>query len=67
MKADLKQVHGLGSDFQTIYENWLPLTYALNELNRGMGLQDLYPFVISEKAVSKLQFIHETLRNQGSP
>ena len=28
-------------------ESWLPLTYVLNNLNRGLGLPDAYPFVLS--------------------
>ena len=30
-----------------IIEAWLPLTFAVNSINRSMGLQDLYPFVLS--------------------
>jgi hypothetical protein len=47
--------------FERILQNWLPLTYALNELNRGMGLPDLYPFVLSATAIEKLGFVHEVL------
>jgi hypothetical protein len=38
---------------------WHPLTYMLNNLNRGMGLADGYPFVLSTPAVEKLRFVHE--------
>ena len=41
---------------------WLPLTFALNSLNRSMGHSDLYPFILSEPAIAKLQFIHEIIR-----
>ena len=37
---------------------WLPLTYALNALNRSMGEEDLYPFVLAPPVVEKLEFIH---------
>ena len=40
---------------------WFPLTYVLNSLNRGMGLADAYPFVLSTAAVDKLRFVHETI------
>ena len=33
--------------FAEIIENWFPLTYVLNSLNRGMGMPDAYPFVLS--------------------
>jgi hypothetical protein len=52
------------TDFNQIIKWWLPLTFAVNSLNRSMGHSDFYPFVISEAVVKKLQFIHEIcLRN----
>jgi len=44
--------------FDAIVEAWLPVEFATNSLNRSMGLNDLYPFVLSEKVVEKLGFIH---------
>jgi hypothetical protein len=41
-----------------LVEAWLPLTYAVNSLNRCMGTPDLYPFVLSPPAIAKLDFIH---------
>ncbi|MEJ1964953.1 MAG: putative zinc-binding metallopeptidase [Gammaproteobacteria bacterium] len=49
-------------DFDRMIEAWLPLTYVLNNLNRGLGLLDGYPFVLSEPVIEKLRFIHETIR-----
>ena len=46
-------------NFSEIFRLWLPLTFALNSLNRSMGLRDLYPFVISSKVTDKLSFIHK--------
>lgn len=46
-------------NFDTIIQHWLPLTFAMNSLNRGMGLSDLYPFIITEKVQDKLAFIHD--------
>jgi hypothetical protein len=34
---------------------------VLNNLNRGLGLADSYPFVLSAPVVEKLKFIHETI------
>jgi hypothetical protein len=45
-------------DFEAVLEDWVPLTSALNSINRGMGLADLYPFVIAPAVVEKLRFIH---------
>ncbi|MEO6036712.1 MAG: putative zinc-binding peptidase [Verrucomicrobiota bacterium] len=68
MTADPKSVPNLESSFDRTLGNWFPLTYALNELNRGMGLPDLYPFVISTPAIEKLRFVHEVLHHRaGNP
>jgi hypothetical protein len=41
---------------------WLPLTYALNALNRSMGSGDLYPFVLAPRVIAKLGFVHDLVR-----
>jgi hypothetical protein len=46
-------------DIQSLVDAWLPLTFAVNSLNRSMGLADFYPFVLSSPVIAKLQFIHE--------
>jgi hypothetical protein len=46
------------TDFNQIMKWWLPLTFAVNSLNRSMGHSDFYPFVISVQVVYKLEFIH---------
>ncbi|MCB0214280.1 MAG: putative zinc-binding metallopeptidase, partial [Anaerolineae bacterium] len=49
--------------FEHIVDAWLPLTYALNSINRSMGQPDMYPFVLSPKAIEKLSFVHEVIRS----
>jgi hypothetical protein len=44
--------------FDSILSDWLPLTYALNALNRSMGNGDLYPFVLSPGVIRKLTWVH---------
>jgi hypothetical protein len=61
MTADPGSAGRWDTGFDRILQNWLPLTYALNELNRGMGLPDLYPFVLSAPAIEKLGFVHQVL------
>ncbi len=51
--------------FDKMMNAWIPLTYVLNNLNRGLGMADAYPFVLSDPAVSKLRFIHETIVEAG--
>ncbi len=48
--------------FETILDQWLSLSYALNGVNRSMGKADLYPFVLSPKVVEKLGFVPEVVR-----
>jgi hypothetical protein len=48
-------------DFDDLINAWFPLTFALNSLNRGMGLPDIYPFVLSEVAIRKLRFVHDVI------
>ncbi|MDQ1428308.1 MAG: hypothetical protein QOK39_1784 [Acidimicrobiaceae bacterium] len=36
---------------------WLPLIYALNAINRSMGKEDLYPFVLCPRVIEKLRFV----------
>lgn len=49
------------ASFNKILERWLVLSEASNSINRCMGLQDLYPFVISPTTANKLRFVHELL------
>jgi hypothetical protein len=42
-----------------LIDSWLPLSLALNSLNRAMGQSDLYPFVLSQPAIDKLGFVHD--------
>ncbi len=41
-----------------LIEAWLPLTFAVNSLNRSMGAPDLYPFILSPPVIAKMGFIH---------
>lgn len=45
-----------------IIDAWLPMTFAMNSLNRSMGQPDLYPFVLSPDAINKLGWIHGLVR-----
>ena len=49
------------SGFDTIIEMWLPLTWALNMVNRSMGRDDLYPFVLPPAVLEKMRFIHTVI------
>jgi hypothetical protein len=49
------------NDLNRLVEAWLPLTFAVNSLNRSMGQHDLYPFVLSPAVINKLAFVHERI------
>lgn len=49
------------SGFDTIIEMWLPLAWALNMVNRSMGREDLYPFVLPPAVLDKMRFIHTVI------
>jgi hypothetical protein len=49
-----------------LVDAWLPLTFALNSINRCMGQADLYPFILTPAIVEKLGFIHKLIRDAGS-
>jgi hypothetical protein len=60
--------HGNGrrSSFESLMESWFPLTYVINNLNRGLGMPDAYPFVLSIPAVAKLRFVHDVISRIGA-
>jgi len=41
-----------------LIDAWLPIAFAVNSLNRSMGLPDLYPFVLAPRTIEKLAFVH---------
>ncbi|WP_286689193.1 MULTISPECIES: putative zinc-binding metallopeptidase [unclassified Aeromicrobium] len=42
---------------------WIPLSTALNQINRAMGSDDLYPFVIPPPVLDKLDFVAALARD----
>jgi len=50
--------------FTNIINQWLPLTYAMNSLNRSMGVNDIYPFVIPPRVIQKLSLIHNICQSE---
>jgi hypothetical protein len=43
--------------FGDVIDHWLELSYALNQINRSMGHDDLYPFVLAAPVIRKLAFV----------
>jgi hypothetical protein len=61
-KLDFDSHH---AEMDRIIEAWLPLTFAVNSINRSMGLPDLYPFVLAPAVIVKLTFVHDRIRAQS--
>jgi hypothetical protein len=65
LSADLEyDPYSAGPEIQRLIDDWLPLTFAMNSLNRSMGQPDLYPFIISPPVIEKLGFVHRLVHNQ---
>ncbi|MDE2364608.1 MAG: putative zinc-binding metallopeptidase [Hyphomicrobiales bacterium] len=50
------------ADFDALIRAFVPVTEAVNEINRSMGQPDVYPFVLTPEVVGKLHFIHMIVR-----
>lgn len=55
-----------GVPFSRMVDSWFPLTYMLNELNRGLGQADAYPFVLAQPIIDKLAYVHDVIGRQGT-
>jgi hypothetical protein len=53
--------HPRNTSMNRLVEAWLALTFAVNSINRSMGLRDLYPFVLGPQAVAKLTFVQQRI------
>ena len=53
--------HTLNNSFEQRVEQWIEVAVALNGLNRSMGLEDAYPFVLSSQVIEKLAFVHRVI------
>lgn len=49
------------ASFDSLMTRWFPLTYALNSLNRSLGMPDGYPFALAPPVVDKLRFVHRVI------
>jgi hypothetical protein len=52
--------------FEELLTDWLELLYAMNQVNRSMGQEDLYPFVVAPRVMEKLAFVDEVVTEQAS-
>ncbi len=59
-------ISGESDSFDKMIENWGWASVALNSLNRSMGFNDPYPFIISNPVKEKLRFIHNVIHQNQS-
>lgn len=52
--------------FEPVMDAWIAVTYVLNNLNRSLGQQDAYPFVLSGPTIDKLRFVHQLIEDHTS-
>jgi hypothetical protein len=48
----------------SILDTWMDFSVILNSLNRSMGMNDAYPFVLTQSVRTKLSFIHHAIHNK---
>jgi hypothetical protein len=52
--------------FGEVVDNWLELSYALNQINRSMGSEDLYPFVLAAPVIRKMAFVDQLVTRSSA-
>ncbi len=62
IKEKVGRIAAPSTDFDTMIEDWLRLSVAINALNRSMGMPDAYPFVIVDPVRDKLRLVHDIVQ-----
>ena len=52
------------ADFDQLVAHWIPLTVAMNAMNRSIGNSDFYPFALQPGVLEKLRFVHDLIQRQ---
>lgn len=52
------------TNFKALIDAWIPLTVAMNAVNRSIGNSDFYPFVLSGTIFGKLAFVHGLIHGE---
>ncbi len=60
-------VTGFSNFRDVVAQVWIPLSGALNQINRSMGQGDLYPFVIPAPVLDKLDFVAALATGRATP
>lgn len=54
-------------DAAQLVSAWIPLSVAINAIQRSMGQPDSYPFVLSPPVVAKLEYMHRLIQEAAEP
>ncbi|MDP1931400.1 MAG: putative zinc-binding metallopeptidase [Gammaproteobacteria bacterium] len=54
-------------NIEACFAHWSQVSVMLNSLNRSMGLEDAYPFVLSAQTLNKLRFVHRMICPNSTP
>jgi len=49
-------------DVEQLASAWIPLSVAINAIQRSMGQPDSYPFVLSPPVIAKLDYVHALIQ-----
>lgn len=52
---------------QQMVDSWLPISFALNNLNRCLGMTDAYPFILGPGVIAKVGFVHSLVHRLVEP
>jgi hypothetical protein len=53
----------LEGDFEALLASWTRIARSINKLNRSLGLNDAYPFELSQIVTGKLHFVHMSVHH----
>jgi hypothetical protein len=45
------------TNIRPVIASWVPLTVAINSVNRSLGQPDFYPFVLTDTVINKIDFV----------
>jgi hypothetical protein len=51
------------ADAEQLVSAWIPLSVAINSIQRSMGQPDAYPFILSQPVVGKLDYMHRLIHS----
>lgn len=51
---------------ELLVQQWLPLSQMLNQVSRGLGQGDLYPFTLPNTVIQKLNHVHQVVQSARS-